>query len=161
MKKQLLTLLLVLVCAIALQSQPTPLDTVYRKVYFVAVAGASTYFASPVVGAIMDIEITDNKYPLLLNWQNGLLATNTNIVYTFNLSIAKRFKKYDIGINPIGFNNRGGKEFSPTMGVFATLRTTPRLSFNIRSDYNFHYIKPGAVGFTAALNYKLYQFKKL
>lgn len=161
MKNLLLTLLIVLVSAIALQSQPTELDTTYRKFYVTALAGASSYFESPVAGVMFNIDITDNKYPLLLQWENGILATKDNFVYFFDLNIGKRAQKYDIGISPFSFINNGGNNFTPTMSLFATLRTTQKFSFKIKSSYYYSYTKPGSLGFTATLNYKLRQFKNL
>lgn len=159
MKNLLLSLCLLF--AIHLYSQPTNVDTTYRKVYITAIAGVSSFLKSPIAGIIMDIEITDNKFPLVLRWENGFLVAHPQFAYIFDLSIGKRFKKADWGIAPFGFINQGGDNFCPTMGIYTELRPTNRFNFCMKANYYFSYDRPSGFGVTATLNYRLLQFKSI
>lgn len=158
----LLITLFVLMGLKPIACQPTELDTTYRKVYLSATGGACSYLASPIVGLFLDIEITDDTYPLVINWESGIMTSASRAAYTANLSFGKRFKKFDFGIAPFGFMAYTKRDdFMPTMSVYTTLRTTNRFYFNVKALYYFSYNNAGSLGINATLNFRIKQFKKL
>ncbi len=142
--------------------QPTELDTTYRKVYLTAMGGACSYLASPIVGLLLDIEITDDTYPLVINWESGIMASTQRAAYMASLSFGKRFTKYDFGIAPFGFMAYTKRDdFMPTMSIYATLHPTNRFYFNVKALYYYSYHNTGGFGINATLNFRIKQFKKL
>jgi len=158
----LLISLFVLMGSKPIACQPTELDTTYRKVYLTATGGACSYLASPIVGLFLDIEITDNTYPLVINWESGIITSFNKSVYMASVSFGKRFTQYDLGIAPIGFMAYTKKnDFMPTMSIYATIHPTSRFYFNVKALYYFSYHTTGTIGINATLNFRIKQFKKL
>jgi len=124
--------------------------------------GACSYLASPIVGLLMDIEITDDTYPLVINWESGIMASTQRRAYTASLSVGKRFTKYDVGFAPFGFMAYTKKDdFMPTMSIYATFHPNSRFYFNVKALYYFSYHTNGSVGINATLNFRIKQIKKL
>lgn len=167
--KRTLILSILLVCigfTNVSHSQVTPLDTQYRKVSITGMAGASSFLKSPMTGVLLNIDITDNKYPLIIKWENGFMRSIDQTVFMFDLGAGIRFKNYDILICPFGFY-QFAHDFTPTMGIafnyrpFAGSPVYNKFTFSVKTSYYYHYIRPGEIGFNASLNYRLCKLKKI
>jgi len=170
----LLTIFLINISPVS--GQPTPLDTTYRKVWLSSMGGVNSFLRSPIIGMTGEIEITDNKYPLIIHFngsysvvmsrQDQIQKRQTlNSILTTQLDFGRRFEKFDVIISPIGFMGYYPKtEFVPQMSLSfyykgIKLSQSNNLQFRLTTNYNYA-INPG-FGFNAVLNYRFKQFKNL
>jgi hypothetical protein len=170
----LLTIFLINISPVS--GQPTPLDTTYRKVWLSSMGGVNSFLRSPIIGMTGEIEITDNKYPLIIHFNGSYSVVMSrqgqiqerqtlNSILTTQLDFGRRFEKFDVIISPIGFMGYYPKtEFVPQMSLSfyykgIKLSQSNNLQFRLTTNYNYA-INPG-FGFNAVINYRFKQFKNL
>jgi hypothetical protein len=170
----LLTIFLINISPVS--GQPTPLDTTYRKVWLSSMGGVNSFLRSPIIGMTGEIEITDNKYPLIIHFNGSYSVVMSrqgqiqerqipNSILTTQLDFGRRFEKFDVVISPIGFMGYYPKtELVPQMSLSfyykgIKLSKSDNLQFRLTANYNYA-INPG-FGFNAVINYRFKQFKNL
>ena len=177
MKLSILLLTILLIINVSpISGQPTPLDTTYRKVWLSGIGGVNSFLRSPIIGMTGEVEITDNKYPLIIHFngsyclvmarQSQMKERQTpNSILTSQLDFGRRFEKFDVVISPIGFMGYYPKtDFVPQMSLSfyykgIKLSQSDNLQFRLTANYNYA-INPG-FGFNAIINYRFKQFKNL
>ena len=177
MKLSVLLLITFLIIGVSpISGQPTPLDTTYRKVWLSSMGGVNSFLRSPIIGMTGEVEITDNKYPLIIHFNGSyclvmsrqgqdMVIQIPNSILTSQIDFGRRFKKFDVVISPIGFMGYYPKtEFIPQMSLSfyykgIKLSQSNNLQFRLTTNYNYA-INPG-FGFNAVLNYRFKQFKNL
>ena len=176
MKLSILLLTIFLISILPISGQPTPLDTTHRKVWLSGIGGVNSFLSSPIIGMAGEIEITDNKYPLIIHFNGSyslvmsrqgqdIVMQTPNSILTSQLDFGRRFKKFDVVISPIGFMGYYPKtDFIPQMSLSfyykkIKLYKSGNLQFRLTANYNYA-INPG-FGFNGVLNYRFKQFKNL
>ena len=176
MKLSILLLTIFLISILPISGQPTPLDTTHRKVWLSGIGGVNSFLSSPIIGMAGEIEITDNKYPLIIHFNGSyslvmsrqgqdIVMQTPNSILTSQLDFGRRFKKFDVVISPIGFMGYYPKtDFVPQMSLSfyykgIKLSQSDNLQFRLTANYNYA-INPG-FGFNAVINYRFKQFKNL
>ena len=176
MKLSILLLTIFLISILPISGQPTPLDTTHRKVWLSGIGGVNSFLSSPIIGMAGEIEITDNKYPLIIHFNcsyslvmsrqgQDIVMQTPNSILTSQLDFGRRFKKFDVVISPIGFMGYYPKtDFVPQMSLSfyykgIKLSQSDNLQFRLTANYNYA-INPG-FGFNAVINYRFKQFKNL
>ena len=177
MKLSILLLTILLIINVSpISGQPTPLDTTYRKVWLSGIGGVNSFLRSPIIGMTGEVEITDNKSPLIIHFngsyclvmarQSQMKERQTpNSILTSQLDFGRRFEKFDVVISPIGFMGYYPKvDFVPQMSLSfyykgIKLSQSDNLQFRLTANYNYA-INPG-FGFNAIINYRFKQFKNL
>jgi hypothetical protein len=176
MKLSILLLTIFLISILPISGQPTPLDTTHRKVWLSGIGGVNSFLRSPIIGMTGEIEITDNKYPLIIHFNGSyslvmsrqgqdIVMQTPNSILTSQLDFGRRFKKFDVVISPIGFMGYYPKtDFVPQMSLSfyykgIKLSQSDNLQFRLTANYNYA-INPG-FGFNAVINYRFKQFKNL
>jgi hypothetical protein len=176
MKQSIILLTIFLISILPISGQPTPLDTTHRKVWLSSMGGVNSFLRSPIIGMTGEIEITDNKYPLIIHFncsysvvmsRQGQIKERQipNSILTTQLDFGRRFEKFDVVISPIGFMGYYPKtEFVPQMSLSfyykgIKLSKSDNLQFRLTTNYNYA-INPG-FGFNGVLNYRFKQFKNL
>jgi len=177
MKRAILLLITFLIIEVSsISGQPTNLDTTHRKVWLSSMGGVNSFLHSPIIGMMGEIEITDNKYPLIIHFNGSYSVVMSrqdqikerqipNSILTTQLDFGRRFEKFDVVISPIGFMGYYPKtDFVPQMSLSfyykgIKLSQSDNLQFRLTTNYNYA-INPG-FGFNAVLNYRFKQFKNL
>ena len=176
MKLLILLLTTFLIGVLPINGQPTSLDTTHRKVWLSSMGGVNSFLRSPIVGMTGEIEITDNKYPLIIHFNGSYSVVMSrqgktserqtpNSILTSQLDFGRRFEKFDVVISPIGFMGYYPKtDFVPQMSLSfyykgIKLSQIDNLQFRLTANYNYA-INPG-FGFNAIINYRFKQFKNL
>ena len=177
MKLSVLLLTVFLIIGISpISGQPTPLDTTYRKVWLSSMGGVNSFLRRPIKGMTGEVEITDNKHPLIIHFNGSYCLVMSrqgqmqerqtpNSILTTQLDFGRRFEKFDVVISPIGFMGYYPKtDFVPQMSLSfyykgIKLSQSNNLQFRLTTNYNYA-INPG-FGFNAVLNYRFKQFKNL
>lgn len=147
-------------------SQVTELDTNYRKVYITAEMGASSYLEAPILGiCVLDIDITDDKYPLFINWRSGLWSTpltSNRLISVHQVSIGRTFRsttgmRQDLGVFFLGYMNnlQGETSMAIPMGVCFYVRTPYGLYLKTDFAYYLTYAV-NKIGVNVTVNYNLY-----
>lgn len=177
MKLLVLLLITFLIIGVSpISGQPTPIDTTYRKVWLSSMGGVNSFLRSPIIGMTGEIEITDNKYPLIIHFNGSYCLVMSrqgqmkerqipNSILTTQLDFGRRFEKFDVVISPIGFMGYYPKtNFVPQMSLsfyYKGIKLSQSDNFQFRLTTNYNYaINPG-FGFNAVLNYRFKQFKNL
>ena len=176
MKLSILLLTIFLISILPISGQPIPLDTTHRKVWLSGIGGVNSFLRSPIIGMAGEIEITDNKYPLIIHFNGSyslvmsrqgqdIVMQTPNSILTSQIDFGRRFKKFDVVISPIGFMGYYPKtDFVPQMSLSfyykgIKLSQSDNLQFRLTANYNYA-INPG-FGFNAVINYRFKQFKNL
>ena len=176
MKSLILLLTIFLISISPISGQPSTLDTTYRKVWLSGVAGTNSFLHSPIIGMTGEIEITDNKYPLIIHFNGSYCLVMSrqskniekqipNSILTSQLDFGRRFEKFDVVISPIGFMGYYPKtDFVPQMSLSfyykgIKLSQNDNLQFRLTANYNYA-INPG-FGFNGVINSRFKQFKNL
>lgn len=177
MKLSVLLLITFLIIGVSpISGQPTPLDTTYRKVWLSSMGGVNSFLRSPIIGMTGEIEITDNKYPLIIHFNGSYSVVMSrqgqmqerqipNSILTTQLDFGRRFEKFDVVISPIGFMGYYPKtNFVPQMSLsfyYKGIKLSQSNNLQFRLTTNYNYAINSGFGFNAILNYRFKQFKNL